>query len=129
MTPLEEATQGEYEYARDLNDRYDLNLTYVFLRHRKGVRQLIKCFGYHKDSDDADSTGHHRISLLRKSYYYSSDPAWLAEKLNGRIDKREDLLSANDLEFMIEIMNGSDRPLQEEDVSAKDSEDDLEEIF
>lgn len=96
----DEPTQAEYEYARDLNDRYNLNLTYAFLRHRKGIRQLIKCFGYHKDSADAEGTGNYRIYLLRKSYYFSSNPAWLTEKLNSRTS--DNILLVDDVEFMID---------------------------
>lgn len=115
-------TQKEYFTALEIADRFNLNLLSDFFGSRALVRLLIKCFGYQKDTKDAKETGFVRVKLLRDCYYYSSDPAWLTQKLNDRMSEHENFLSVSDINFMIEMLNYSDRPLQEEDISVQNPE-------
>ncbi len=107
-------TQAEYKYACDLNDLLDLGLNETFLTSRVLVRQLLHCFGFHKDSEQPHETGLARVDNLRKFYFESSDSEWLARKLNGRIDDTQYWLSADDVDFMVEVLSTSDHPLTEE---------------
>ena len=115
-------TEKEVLYAKSLNDRYDLNLSFEFFKSRELVRQLLHCFGFHKESDFFEETGTALIERLRSFYFYESSPAWIAEKLNSRIIEEEYRLTVADVEFMIEIINGSDWPLKQEDIN-NDPED------
>ncbi len=107
-------TQAESRYARDLDHLLDLGLHETFLTSRVLVRQLLHCFGFHKDSEQPFETGLGRVDNLRKFYFESSDPEWLARKLNGRIDDIQYWLTADDIDFMIKILSTSEHPLKEE---------------